>query len=236
VWKICEAIIDTWIRSKIQLHNILHGFIQLRGTSTTIMEAKLQQEVAALMQEILLQVYLDLTKACDALDQDRTLKTLAEYGVGPRLLCLIKHYWDNQKIAPRQRGHHGPIIIPESGTIQGGLKSCVEFSIVVDAVIRYWLTLVIPHNAENGLGRNAEDTLTLFHANNGLLSAKDHERLQKALDVLVSLFEGIGLKTNATKTKLMICLPAPRATRMSDEACKQRMTDEGDSHRECQRR
>jgi hypothetical protein len=120
VWKICQAIINTRIRSKIQLHDILHGFIKLRGTSTAIMEAKLQQEVAALMQEILLQVYLDLMKTYDALDRDRILKTLAEYGAGPRLLSLIKHYWDNQKVAPHQRGYHGPIITPESGTIQGG--------------------------------------------------------------------------------------------------------------------
>ena len=194
------------------------------------MEAKLQQEVAALLQEILFQVYIDLTKAYDSVDRERTLKTLGEYGVGPRLLRLIKHYWDHQKIAPRQRGYHGPLILPERGYVQGGLKSCIDFNIMVDAVVRYWLTLVIPDDdVQDGLGRTVGDKLAVIYADDGLLSAKDREWLQKALDLLVSLFERIGLKTNAAKTKLMICLPAPRATRMSDEAYKRRMTGEGES-------
>ena len=92
MWKIFEAIIDTQIKKAIKFHDILDGFMHLCGTSTAIMEAKLQQEVAAIMQVIFLQVHLDSTKACDALDHDQTLKTLAEYGVGPHILRIIKHY------------------------------------------------------------------------------------------------------------------------------------------------
>ena len=88
----------------------------------------------------------------------------------------------------------------------------------------------------DGLGRTVEDMLTLFYADDGLLSTKDREWLQKALDLLVSLFERIGLKTNESKTKLMVCLPAVKATRMTDGAYKRRMTGEGESYRERQRR
>ena len=58
---------------------------------------------------------------------------------------------------------------------------------MVDAVIRCWLTLVVPYeDAENGLGRkNVGKTLTLIYADDGLLSAKDREWLQKALNELV---------------------------------------------------
>jgi hypothetical protein len=33
---------------------------------------------------------------------------------------------------------------------------------MVNAVIQYWLTLVIPYDAENSLGQNVGNTLTLF--------------------------------------------------------------------------
>ena len=80
-------------------------------------------------------MHLDLTKACNSLDRERTLKTMVERGIGPRLLRRIKHYWDTQKIAPCQRGCHGPIITPQRGLTQGSLKSCNEFNVMVDAVI-----------------------------------------------------------------------------------------------------
>ena len=100
VWKVCEAIIDTRVKKVIRFHDILHGFCQTRGTSTAIMEVKLQQEVAAMLCPILFQVHLDLTKAHDALDHEHTLKTMKEYGVGSHLLRLIKNYWKSQKLAP----------------------------------------------------------------------------------------------------------------------------------------
>ena len=210
--------------------------VRLATRRLAIMEVKLQQEVAAMLKMILFQVYLDLTKAYDALDRDRTLQTMKEYGVGSRLLCLIENYWKSQKIAPRQRGYHGPIITPERGVTQGGLFSCNEFNIMIDSVLRYWLTKVVPFNAEDGLGRTVEDMLTLFYADDGLLSAKDKAWLQKALNLLISLFERIGLKTKDSKTKMMICLPAVKASRMTEGAYKRRMTGEGDSCHERMRR
>ena len=42
-----------------------------------------------------------------------------------------------------------------------------------------------------------------FDADDGLLAARDPEHLQLAFDLLTSLFNRIGLKTNTTKTKAM---------------------------------
>ena len=36
---------------------------------------------------------LDLQKAYDALDQDRCLKILAGYGMGPQMLWILQTYW-----------------------------------------------------------------------------------------------------------------------------------------------
>jgi hypothetical protein len=97
---VCKAIIDTCVKKAIHFHDILHCFCLTRGTSTDIMEAKLQQEVASMLQAILFQVYLDLTEACDTLDQDHTLQMMKEYGVGSRLLWLIHNYWKSQQLTP----------------------------------------------------------------------------------------------------------------------------------------
>ena len=56
---------------------------------------------------------------------------------------------------------HGPIVTPERGVTQGDLFSCNEFNIMIDSVLRYWLTKVVPFNAEDRLGRTVEDMLTL---------------------------------------------------------------------------
>ena len=85
VWKLIEAIIDTRVRSKVTLHDCLHGFTARRGTGTAIIEAKLQQELAGIRKQPLFQVYLDLKKAYDTIDRPRLLQTFEEYGMGPNL-------------------------------------------------------------------------------------------------------------------------------------------------------
>jgi hypothetical protein len=41
----------------------------------------------------------------------------------------------------------------------------------------------------------------------GLVGSRDPIWLQSTLDSLVTLFEGIGLRTNPEKTKVMMCVP-----------------------------
>jgi hypothetical protein len=55
--------------SVIKLHDCLHSGLPCRGMGTVIMEVKLQQQLAWVNQEPLYQIYLDLRKAYDALDQ-----------------------------------------------------------------------------------------------------------------------------------------------------------------------
>jgi hypothetical protein len=46
----------------------------------------------------LYQVFLDLTKACDTLDHDRTMLILEGYGVGPKLPNFIRRIWEGHTI------------------------------------------------------------------------------------------------------------------------------------------
>jgi exonuclease III len=238
VWKHVEAIIDTRVKKAVRFHDSLHGFTLNRGTGTAMIEAKLQQELANIRQQPLFQVFLDLKKAYDSLDRDRALNTLRNYGMGPRLLRLIRHYWEGQQIVARQSGFYGPAFTATRGGTQGGIFTPSMFNICIDNVVRYWLSLVVPDNqvAANGLGPQVEEKLAVLYADDGLISSTDHEWLQHAVDALTGLFRRIGLETNAAKTKSMTCFPGPVATNISNVAYTRRMTGMGDSHRERQRR
>ena len=49
--------------------------------------------------------------------------------------------------------------------------------------------------------------MAAFCTDNWLIQSKDPVRLQASLDTLISLFERIGLRTNVSKTKTMVCIP-----------------------------
>ena len=84
MWKVVAAILHRRITSSIAYHDFLHGFRLGRVTGTATLEAKLLQNLASLREEVLYLIFLDLHKACEALDRSRFLEILEGYGVGPR--------------------------------------------------------------------------------------------------------------------------------------------------------
>ena len=73
MWKVVAAIINCRFASSIAYHDALRGFRAGRGTGTATLEAKLLQQLAALREEVLYVIFLELTKAYDALDRSRCL-------------------------------------------------------------------------------------------------------------------------------------------------------------------
>ena len=74
------------------------------GTGTAIIEAKLAQQLAFREKAPLYRVFIDLRKAFDSMDQGRCLEVLQGYGAGPKMLRLIKHFWDEAELACRAEG------------------------------------------------------------------------------------------------------------------------------------
>ena len=68
-WKVMAVIIHRQLTTGLQLHDALHGFWEGCGTGTATLEAKLLQQLAAMMEEVLYVILLDLTKAYDDLDR-----------------------------------------------------------------------------------------------------------------------------------------------------------------------
>ena len=124
-------------------HDVLHGSRARRGTGTTIIEIKMAMELACIEQSPLFINYLDLTKACDALNRKRALDTFEECGMGPKMLRLTGNLWKGQKVVAKQSGFYGPAFNAEQGETQGGTAAPTWFNIIVDKVVQHWLTMAI---------------------------------------------------------------------------------------------
>ena len=73
MWKVVAAILNRRFTSSITYHDVLHGFRAGRGTGTATLKANLLQQLAALREEVLYIIFLDLHKAYDALDRSKCL-------------------------------------------------------------------------------------------------------------------------------------------------------------------
>jgi hypothetical protein len=237
IWKVLMSAIDVRMKTTITFHDALHGFRAKRGTGTAVFEAKLFQQLASIEQVPVFEVFLDLKKAYDTVDRARTLQLLEQYGVGPLALRLLRQFWDRQRIVARQGGFYGDPFEASRGVTQGAVESSTIFNVVVDAVVRYWLTLVVNDgsDADTGLGLTVNERLVLFYADDGLIASRNSEWLQMAIQSLSELFERVGLRTNTTKTETMNCTPGYISGPMSASAYKRRMDGEGQSHRARQR-
>ena len=71
MWKVVAAILNCRFTSSIKYHDALHGFRAVRGTGTATLKSKLLQQLAAMREEVLYVIFLDLTKAYDTLDRSR---------------------------------------------------------------------------------------------------------------------------------------------------------------------
>ena len=79
----------------------------------------------------------------DALDRSRCLEILEGYGVVPRARRLLQTYWRRLTMVARAGGYYGAAFQGARGVTHGDLLSPTIFNVVVDAVVRKWVTLVI---------------------------------------------------------------------------------------------
>jgi hypothetical protein len=107
----------------------------------------------------------------------------------------------------RAGGSFGKSFATFWGITQGWPLSSLMFNVCVDAVIREWLCRTINEKAASGVFSEACREIVAFFVDNGLVRSRDPIWLQSAMDILITLFEGIGLRTNPDKTKVMTCIP-----------------------------
>ena len=107
MWKLVAAILNLWITASINFHDFLHGFRAGRGTGTATLESKLLQQLAALREEVLYMILLDLHKAYEDLERSRCLEILEGYGMVPRPRRPLQTYWRQLTVVARAGGYYG---------------------------------------------------------------------------------------------------------------------------------
>ncbi len=82
------------------------------------------------------------------------------------------------------------------------------------------------YSSHHGRFAEASREIVAFFVDDGLVGSRDPIWLQGALDVLVTLFESIGLRTNPDKTKVMTCMqqygpvnPTAKCRRVECDIC-----------------
>ena len=116
-------------------------------------------------------IFLDLHKAYDALDRSRCLEILEEYGVGPRARELLRNYWHRLTMVARAGGYYGTAFRGERGVTQGDPLPPTIFNVVVDAVVRHWVTGFLAESEVRGeLGQEGSHRAALFYADNGMVT------------------------------------------------------------------
>ena len=119
---------------------------------------------------------------------------------------------------------------------QGDLLSPTIFNVVVDAVIRHWVTGVIAEaEARGDLGKEGRHQAALFYANNNMVASSDPGWIQGAFNTLLGLFDKVGLQTNLGKIFGMVCHPCQAAGNLTTEAYRRRVTGVGPTYRERQK-
>ena len=160
------------LTSSITFHDVLHGFRAGHGTGTPTLEAKLLQKIAAMRKEVLYVIFLDLTKAYNALDRSRCLGILEGYSVGPGARRLLQNYWRRLTMAARAGGYYGAEFKGARGVTQGEPLSPTIFNVVVDAVVRHWLEGLQTANEEKGATGGGHFSV-VFYADDGMVGALD---------------------------------------------------------------
>ena len=128
----------------------------------------------------------------------------------------------------RGGGYYGTGFKGARGVTQGNPLSPTIFNVVVDAVVRHWVTLVVEEAEKRGeRGKEGRHQAALLYADDGMVASSDPRWLQWAFNALVGLFERGGLCTYVGNTVIMTCRPFPAAGNQSEVAYGRKMTREG---------
>ena len=127
----------------------------------------------------------------------------------------------------RAGGYYGKYFKGGRGVTQGDPLSPTIFNVVVDAVVRHWVTLAVTEAETRGeRGWEGSNQAALLYADDGMIASSDPQWLQSTFTQIVGLFDRVGLNTNTSKIVSMTCRPCTAAGNRSEEAYGRLMTGE----------
>ena len=90
IHKLVSCVINMRIQKAVRFSEEVHGFRAKRGCITAVGKAKIRMQIAACKNETTYHLYLDLKKAYDSIDWDRTLEVMRKYRVGSQICRYVK--------------------------------------------------------------------------------------------------------------------------------------------------
>ena len=165
LWKAIPIPLNRWLTESISFHDTLHGFSLGQETGTAAFEANLLQHIISMREAVLFEVFLDLRKAYNDLDQDRALDLPAAYRIGPSTVRLLWTYRDRLTTISKAVGYFGR---PFKG-YQGVTQEDPLSPTILNVVIQHWVTVVMPNEAgTGGLGLTIIDLAAYFYDDDGI--------------------------------------------------------------------
>ncbi len=189
IWKVIEQIIDHRLDA-FELHDSLHICCNKCGTGTTIIEAKLAQQLLYLKLKPFYGIFLNLRKAFDAMDRERCIMILEGYGAGPRMVRLVSSYWQDRIMVCQALGNYSTAFKASCGVTQGGLLSAKLFNISVDVFMWEWIRQL----GQGGKYKEEEllefmaTFFAIFYVDDAYLASRDVGFLQHTFNILVISF------------------------------------------------
>ena len=127
----------------------------------------------------------------------------------------------------RAGGYYGAEFKGSGGVMQGDPLSPTIFNVVVDAVVRHWVTVMVEGAGERGeCGKEGRHQNALFYTEDGMVVLSDPQWIQSAFRNMVGLFDRVGLRTNVGKTAGMVFCPYQVEGTQSEAMYVQWMTGE----------
>ena len=171
MWKVVAENLNRQLTAFITFHDFLHIFRSGCGTGTATLDAKMLQQLAALREEVLYVIFLDLHKAYGALDSSRCLDILKGDGVGPRACWLLQTYWRRLEMVERAGSYYRTAFQGARRVTQGDPLSPTILNVVVDEVVRHWLTVMVEGSEEWGeCGQEGRHQAALFYVDGGMVA------------------------------------------------------------------
>ena len=143
--------------------------------------------------------FVDFSKAFDSIHRDTLWKILSTYGIPPKLISMIKIFYNNFKCAVKQQGTDLDWFEVKTGVRQGCVISPFLFIIAVD-----YLMKKVQSGYTLGLRWNLTTKLNyLAYADDLALFSTTHTGIQNMTNKLSSIAESMGLNINVNKTKML---------------------------------
>ena len=196
------------------------GFRRDRSTVDMVFVLRQLQEKCIEQHQELYMVFVDLTKAFDAVNRPLLWEVLRKFGYPPKFLSILGALHDGAMVRVVGEGGKSEPFLVTSGVRQGCVIAPVIFNLFVAAVMISAKQRLDPtdgvkliHRMDGNLFNlrrlqartlvTHESVLELQYADDAAFVECSAEGLQANLDVVVECYQGAGLVINTGKTEAM---------------------------------